>query len=224
MFPGPLGHSLAGKALLKKIWSFTTIHIRDFAIDSYGTVDDEPYGGGAGMVLRADVIKKAIESISDRTGPLIYFTPRGQKINQDIIKTLTSYSDVTFLCGRYEGVDERIFLHYPVLELSLGDFILSGGEMAALSLMDACIRLLPDVMGKEESILNESFENGLLEHPLYTKPALWEGLEVPDVLRSGHHGKIDKWKHQQSIEITRKRRPDLWVEYLKHNLSKKNEP
>ncbi|MDP3533529.1 MAG: tRNA (guanosine(37)-N1)-methyltransferase TrmD [Alphaproteobacteria bacterium] len=218
IFPGILGHSLIGKAHEKNIWSYATINIRDFAVDSYGTVDDVPFGGGAGMILRPDVIQAAIRSIPNRTGPLIYFTPRGQSLTQNLVKSLIQHPSLTLLCGRYEGVDERIFQHYDVLEISLGDFILTNGDIPAFALLDACIRLLPGVIGKQESLQNESFESGLLEHPLYTKPVSWEGLDVPEILRSGHHGKIDAWRHNESIKVTRQRRPDLWIDYLKNKL------
>lgn len=223
IFPGILGHSLIGKALEKNIWSFNTINIRDFAVDAYGSVDDVPFGGGAGMILRPDVIQKAIESIPNRTGPLIYFTPRGQPLTQKLVKSLVQHPSLTLLCGRYEGVDERIFQHYNVLEISLGDFVLTNGDIPAFALLDACIRLLPGVIGKQESLQHESFESGLLEHPLYTRPTSWEGLDVPEVLRSGHHGKVDAWRHKEAVNVTRQRRLDLWVQYLKNKLIKHNE-
>lgn len=221
MFPGTLGHSIAGKALNKKIWSYSTLNIRDFAIDSYGTVDDVPFGGGAGMVLKPDVIGPAIESLPQQNIPLIYFTPRGQKITQHLIKELSQKPGMNLLCGRYEGIDERIFQHYNIVELSLGDFVLSGGELPALALMDAVIRLLPNVMGKEESYLQESFENDLLEHSLYTKPVQWKDFEVPSVLRSGNHAEIEAWKTRNAIATTKERRPDLWVKFLEKKLSSK---
>lgn len=220
IFPGILGHSLIGKALTQNIWSYNIINIRDFAVDSYGTVDDVPFGGGAGMILRPDVIQSAIQSIPNRTGPLIYFTPRGQPLTQILVKNLVQNTSLTLLCGRYEGVDERVFQHYNIMEISLGDFILTNGDIPAFALLDACIRLLPGVIGKQESLQNESFESGLLEHPLYTKPVSWEGLDVPEILRSGHHGKIEGWRQQESIKVTRQRRLDLWVSYLKNKLVK----
>jgi tRNA (guanine37-N1)-methyltransferase len=213
MFPGTLAHSIAGKALKKGIWSYKCTNIRNYAYDKHGNVDDTPCGGGAGLVLRPDVIDAAIKD-THNAGLLIYFTPRGQKIDQPLVRSLAQEREMTFLCGRYEGVDQRIFDSHSVLELSLGDFILSGGELPAQVLLDAIIRLLPGVVGKQESLDQESFETGLLEHPLYTRPQVWNGMAVPEVLMSGHHAKIAEWQQRQSEDITRQRRPDLWSSYV----------
>jgi tRNA (guanine37-N1)-methyltransferase len=213
MFPSTLGQSLAGKALDKKIWSYRAINIRDFADDIHRTVDDAPFGGGAGMVMKADVLERAYLSLPHR-GRFIYMSPRGRVLNQNLVKELSRENTLTILCGRYEGVDERFLEHYQAEEISVGDYVLSGGEIAALTLLDACIRLLPGVMGNLDTAPNESFENNLLEHPHYTRPQSWQTadgtiLNVPDVLRSGHHDHIQKWRHDQSRLITRARRPDL---------------
>lgn len=216
MFPGYLGHSLAGRALEDNKWSYATIQIRDFATDKHQTVDDTPYGGGAGMVMRADVIERALLSLPT-PGRKIYLSPRGKLLSQDLVKELSQEQTLTLLCGRYEGVDQRVLDAQGFEEISIGDYVLSGGEVAALTLMDACIRLLPGVMGNPGTPDNESFgtaTGGLLEYPHYTRPPVWESaggdvLEVPDILKSGDHGKIEAWRRAQSLEITRKRRPDL---------------
>lgn len=213
MFPGPLGQSLSGKALEAGLWSLDTINIRDFATDKHRTVDDTPFGGGAGMVMRADVIDAALDSVSDRPGPVVYLSPRGSRLDQHTAKELAAGPGVTLLCGRYEGIDQRVLDKRQPREISLGDFILSGGEVAALTLLDACIRLLPGVIGADASLDEESFEDGLLEYPHYTRPAEWDGRAVPDVLLSGHHEKIDAWRKAQSEDVTRSRRPDLWSRY-----------
>ena len=213
MFPGPLAHSISGKALGKH-WSFDAINIRDFATDKHQTVDDTCFGGGAGMVMRPDVLDTALRSVSDlEENPLIYLSPRGRPLTQDMVKRFTSFPRISLICGRYEGIDERIIQSRDVQEVSIGDFVLSGGEMAALVFMDACIRLLPGVMGNDQSHEEESFEDGLLEYPHYTRPREWKGIEVPDVLFSGHHEKIKKWRREQSEKLTKERRPDLWEKY-----------
>lgn len=219
MFPGSLGQSLSGRALEKGLWSFNTINIRDFGEGVHKTVDDTPYGGGAGMVMRADVIEKALffqnrPIIRSSDHPLIYLSPRGLPLTQNKVKELSSAQNITLLCGRYEGVDQRVLDAHNIEEISIGDYILSGGEPAALILMDACIRLLPGVMGNDDTPIEESFSNGLLEYPHYTRPALWEAANghayaVPDILTSGDHGKIRKWREEQSRAITAQRRPDL---------------
>lgn len=211
LFPGPLGASLTGKAL-DKIWSCKAINIRDFATDIHKTVDDTPFGGGAGMVMKPDVIDAALNAETQDT-PLIYLSPRGEVFSQSLAKELSQGSGIRLLCGRYEGVDQRVLDKHKAQEISLGDFVLTGGELAALPFLDAIIRLLPGVVGKEESLQNESFENGLLEHPLYTRPASWEGREVPGVLREGNHAKIEEWKKHESERVTKERRPDLWEKY-----------
>jgi len=215
MFPGSLGVSLAGRALNEGKWSLETVQIRDFAIDKHRTVDDTPAGGGAGMVLRVDVLAAAVDHALDLHPdcPVIAMTPRGKPLTQERVRTLAAGPGVTVLCGRFEGFDERIFQGRAVEEVSVGDIVLSGGEPAALMLLDACIRLLPGVMGATASGTEESFEAGLLEYPHYTRPPEWEGLAIPDVLRSGDHAKIAAWRKQRSADDTRARRPDLWDSY-----------
>jgi len=211
MFPGPLGESLAGKALADGVWSLGTVNIRDFAVDSYGTVDDSPFGGGPGMVMRPDVVHAALEAAAGAPGPVIYLTPRGRPLDQATVRGLAAGPGMTVLCGRYEGVDQRVLEAHDMVEISLGDFVLSGGEPAAIALIDACVRLLPGVMGDENSLDEESFQSGLLEYPHYTRPAEWLGRKVPDVLLSGHHEKIRAWRREQAERVTRERRPDLWA-------------
>ena len=212
MFPGPLGISIAGRALEEGVWSCQPIQIRDFATDKHRTVDDTPAGGGAGMVLRADVLAAAVDhaltALPD--APLLAMTPRGKPLTQARVRQLATGPGVTILCGRFEGFDERIFEARPIEEVSMGDIVLSGGEPAALMLLDACIRLLPGVMGAALSGDEESFENGLLEYPHYTRPQEWEGRTIPEVLRSGDHAKIAAWRKQRAEDDTRLRRPDLW--------------
>lgn len=212
MFPGPLGHSLAGRALDEGTWSLDAVQIRDFAQDRHRTVDDTPAGGGAGMVLRVDVLARAIDHARARQpdAPVLAMTPRGRPLTQARVRELAAGPGVTILCGRFEGFDERIFGGRDVEEVSVGDVVLSGGECAALIVLDACIRLLPGVMGAASSGHEESFENGLLEYPHYTRPIDWEGRTIPEVLRSGDHAKIAAWRHARSVDDTRLRRPDLW--------------
>ncbi len=212
MFPGPLGVSLAGRALTEGKWTCDPIHIRDFATDRHRTVDDTPAGGGAGMVLRADILAKAVDHALERRPdlPVLAMTPRGAPITQARVRELAAGPGATILCGRFEGFDERIFDARPIEQVSMGDIILSGGEMAALLLLDACVRLLPGVMGAASSGVEESFETGLLEYPHYTRPVEWEGRTIPQVLRSGDHAKIAAWRKQQAEIDTRLRRPDLW--------------
>ncbi|WP_176591677.1 tRNA (guanosine(37)-N1)-methyltransferase TrmD [Sphingobium sp. EM0848] len=216
MFPGPLGVSLAGRALAEGKWACDPIHIRDFATDKHRTVDDTPAGGGAGMVLRADILGLAIDHALEQAPdlPVIAMTPRGAPITQGRIRQLAAGPGATILCGRFEGFDERIFEARPVEQISMGDIILSGGEMGALMLLDACIRLLPGVMGAASSGDEESFESGLLEYPHYTRPVIWEGRTIPEVLRSGDHAKIAAWRKQRAEEDTRLRRPDLWERHI----------
>ena len=212
MFPGPLGVSLAGRAREEGKWSLEAVQIRDFAIDKHRTVDDTPAGGGAGMVLRADVLGAAIDHAKARNpdSPILAMTPRGASLSQARVRELSAGPGVIVLCGRFEGFDERIFAARGVEEVSVGDIVLSGGEPAAIMLLDACIRLLPGVMGAASSGTEESFEQGLLEYPHYTRPAEWEGRTIPEVLRSGDHAKIAAWRKSQSEIDTRSRRPDLW--------------
>lgn len=216
MFPGYLGHSLAGRALERGDWTFNAVQIRNFGEGKHQTVDDTPFGGGAGMVMRADIIEKALLSVKD-PGRKIYMSPRGKVLNQALVKELSAESTLTILCGRYEGVDQRVLDAHGFEEISIGDYVLSGGEVAALTMMDACIRLLPGVMGNEATPDAESFGSetgGLLEYPHYTRPAEWidssgQAWGVPDVLKSGNHAEINKWRTAQSLEITKARRPDL---------------
>lgn len=212
MFPGPLGMSLAGKALTEGTWSLRAANIRDFATDKHRSVDATPAGGGPGMVLRADVVAAALDGCADGT-PVLAMTPRGVPLTQARVRDLAKGPGVTVLCGRFEGFDERLFEARGVEPVSIGDYILSGGETAALVLLDACVRLLPGVMGAPLSGDDESFESGLLEHPHYTRPPVWEGLGIPEVLRSGDHAKIAAWRQAQSEADTRLRRPDLWERY-----------
>lgn len=215
MFPGPLGYSLAGKAR-GTCWDYTAVNIRDFAENKHKTVDDTPFGGGPGMVMRPDVLDRALSSLPDTRGePLIYLSPRGCPLTQSMVKEFTSTPKINLICGRYEGIDERLFQVWNIREVSVGDYVLAGGEMAALVLMDACIRLLPGVMGDHQSLDDESFQNGLLEYPHYTRPQVWKGLDVPPVLVSGHHAQIQAWKQEQSEALTAARRPDLWEAYIK---------
>lgn len=213
MFPGSLGHSISGKALELGAWSYTALNIRDFATDKHKTVDDTPFGGGAGMVMRPDVIENALMSLNN-VGRKIYMSPRGRVLDQALAMELAATPALTILCGRYEGVDQRLLDAHDFEEISIGDYVLSGGEPAALILMDACIRLLDGVMGNVETVSEESFSDGLLEYPHYTRPAEWTDAFgnthiVPDILRSGDHGKVAKWRDEQSLEITKARRPDL---------------
>ena len=219
MFPGILGQSLTGKALSEGLWSLDPIDIRMFARGKHRNVDDTPAGGGAGMVLRADVVARAVD-FADKgharaDWPVVYLSPRGKRFDQAMARRFSKAKGITLLCGRFEGVDQRVLDARDVEEVSLGDFILTGGEIAAQALIDATVRLLPDVLGNAQSIEEESFSDGLLEHPQYTRPNEWEGREIPAVLTSGHHGKVAEWRRARSEEITRERRPDLWAAYEK---------
>jgi len=212
-FPGLLGESLTGKALKDGIWQLQTTDLRRFGVGKHRNVDDTPSGGGAGMVLRADVVANAIGDTRRKARgrmPLIYLSPRGVPFTQQIAQDLSEQDGVTLLCGRFEGVDERVLEHYEIIEISMGDYVLTGGELPAMTLIDACVRLLPGVLGNAESAVEESHSNGLLEHPQYTRPAEWEGLTIPEVLTSGDHGKVAKWRKDMSEKITAERRPDLW--------------
>jgi len=209
MFPGPLSQSLAGRALDNGAWSLNVTNIRDFARDRHRTVDDTPFGGGAGMVLRPDIVDAAVASVADDR-PLVCLTPRGRRLTQDDVRRLAVGSGVILLCGRYEGIDQRVIEAWQMQEISIGDYVLSGGELGALVLLDATVRLLPRVMGSSESALEESFSSGLLEYPHYTRPAEWQGRAVPDILLSGHHAAVAAWRQAEAERITRERRPDLW--------------
>ncbi|MFK4820330.1 tRNA (guanosine(37)-N1)-methyltransferase TrmD [Ochrobactrum quorumnocens] len=212
MFPGPLGISLAGKALAESTWSLDTVQIRDFAEGKHRMVDDTPSGGGAGMVMKPDVVARALDSVAD-TRPMLLMSPRGAPLTQKRVRELADGPGAIILCGRFEGVDERVIEGRELEEISIGDYILSGGETAAIVLLDAIVRLLPGVMGNRESGETESFETGLLEHPHYTRPQVWEGRSIPEILTSGNHGAIDKWRHTEALRITKERRPDLWEAY-----------
>jgi tRNA (guanine37-N1)-methyltransferase len=211
MFPGPLGISLAGRAMGEGIWSLETVQIRDFATDRHRSVDDTPAGGGAGMVMRADVLAAAVDHVLAKRpeAPMLAMTPRGRLLDQALVRELAAGPGVSILCGRFEGMDERLFEARPIVPVSIGDYVLSGGEPAALALLDACVRLLPGVMGAASSGEEESFESGLLEYPHYTRPVEWEGRTIPEVLRSGDHAKIAAWRAERARADTRSRRPDL---------------
>ena len=213
MFPGPLGASLAGKGLARGLWSLDVLDIRDFARDKHRSVDDQPYGGGPGMVMRPAVVDAALAAVAERPGPVIYLSPRGALLDQRRVRALAREAGATLLCGRYEGLDERVIAARGLEEVSVGDYVLSGGEPAAIVLIDAVVRLLPGVMGNEESPEEESFERGLLEYPHYTRPADWRGMTVPEVLVSGNHAEIRAWRREQAEAATRARRPDLWARY-----------
>jgi len=215
MFPGPLGHSLAGSALEQGVWTLETLNIRDFTRDRHRTVDDAPYGGGPGMVMRPDVIDAALTRAAERAPglPAIVLTPRGALLTQARARALAAGPGVTLLCGRFEGIDHRVIEARGLEELSLGDFVLSGGEPAAIAVLDACVRLLPGVIGAVESLAEESFERGLLEYPHYTRPQDWNGRAVPEILLSGHHERVRAWRQEQAEAVTRARRPDLWARY-----------
>lgn len=213
MFPGPLGVSLVGQALAAGLWSLTTLQIRDFGLGKHRQVDDTPAGGGAGMVLRADVLGPALDAArsGNPDAPLIYLSPRGRPLNQDLAKNLAAGPGAVLLAGRFEGIDERVIAGRELQEVSIGDYVLSGGELAAMVLIDACVRLLPGVLGAAESLASESFESGLLEYPQYTRPREWEGKSIPDVLLSGDHKAIEAWRRAESLRVTAERRPDLLV-------------
>ncbi len=213
MFPGPLGISLAGRALASGLWSLEALDIRAHAADKHGTVDDTPAGGGPGMVMKADVLAKAIDTIPADSRPRLIMSARGAPLTQSRVRELASGDGAVILCGRFEGVDERLIAARRLEEVSLGDFVLSGGEVACLALLDACVRLIPGVMGKEASGIEESFSDGLLEYPQYTRPAVFEGLPIPEVLTSGDHAKVTKWRLSEAERLTRERRPDLWASY-----------
>jgi tRNA (guanine37-N1)-methyltransferase len=214
MFPGPLGLSLAGKALASGAWSLDVVDIRTFATDKHRTVDDTPAGGGPGMVMKADVLGRAIDATPTDTRPRLLMSPRGTPLTQARIEALTGDAGVVLVCGRFEGIDERVIAARGLEEVSVGDYVLSGGEIAAMALIDACVRLLPGVMGTAASGAEESFTDGLLEYPHYTRPQLWEGRPIPEILTSGDHAKIAAWRRAEAERLTRERRPDLWAAFL----------
>lgn len=208
IFPGFLGHSLTGRALNEGIWQLQTVNIRDYAFDKHGSVDDTPCGGGAGMIMRPDVLGEAIEHNYDG-GKIIYMSPKGKPLTQKKVHELSKEDNLTIICGRFEGIDDRVIEEYNIEEISIGDYILTGGEQAAMVMLDAIVRLLPGVLGNSASTENESFEGNLLEYPQYTRPVEWKGRKVPDILMSGHHENVSKWQKEQALQITKERRPDL---------------
>ena len=216
VFPGPLSKGLYGKALLNNLWKLKVVNIRDSADDKHKTVDDTPYGGGSGMLLKADVLAKSLDENKNENERILYLSPKGKKFDQNLAKELADEKSLSIICGHFEGVDERILSTRNIEEVSIGDYVLSGGESAAYVVIDSILRLLPGVLGNENSKLDETFENGLLEYPQYTKPQIWEEKAVPDVLLSGDHNKIKHWRLSQSEAITRVRRPDLWKKYKKN--------
>ena len=215
VFPGPLAKGLYGKALSNKLWNLNVINIRDAATDKHKTVDDTPYGGGTGMLLKADVLAKALDQKVKKGERIFYLSPKGKKFDQKLAQELAKEKSISLICGHFEGVDERVLTTRNIEEISIGDYVLSGGETAALVVLDSILRLLPGVLGNEKSSIDETFENGLLEYPQYTKPQIWEEKSVPEVLLSGDHAKIKDWRLSQSEAITRVRRPDLWQKYKK---------
>ena len=216
VFPGPLAKGLYGKALTNKLWNLSVINIRDSANDKHKTVDDTPYGGGTGMLLKADVIAKSLDQNIKKGERIFYLSPKGRKLDQKFIQDLSKEKSISLICGHFEGVDERVLTTRNIEEISIGDYVLSGGETAALVVLDSILRLLPGVLGNDKSSTDETFENGLLEYPQYTKPQIWEEKSVPEVLLSGDHSKIKDWRLSQSEAITRDRRPDLWQKYKKN--------
>ena len=215
-FPGPLAKGLYGKAQANKLWDLNVINIRDAATDKHKTVDDTPYGGGTGMLLKADVLAKSLDQNIKKGERVFYLSPKGKKFDQELAKDLSKEKSLSLICGHFEGVDERILTTRNIEEISIGDYVLSGGETAAFVVLDSILRLLPGVLGNDKSIADETFENGLLEYPQYTKPQIWEEKSVPEVLLSGDHSKIKDWRLSQSEAITRDRRPDLWEKYKKN--------
>ena len=215
VFPGPLAKGLYGKALNNKLWDLSVVNIRDSANDKHQTVDDTPYGGGTGMLLKADVLAKSLDQNIKKGERIFYLSPKGKKLDQKFIEELSKEKSISLICGHFEGVDERVLTTRNIEEISIGDYVLSGGETAALVVLDSILRLLPGVLGNDKSSTDETFENGLLEYPQYTKPQIWEKKSVPEVLLSGDHNKIKDWRLTQSEAITRVRRPDLWQKYKK---------
>ncbi|HKD24921.1 MAG TPA: tRNA (guanosine(37)-N1)-methyltransferase TrmD [Xanthobacteraceae bacterium] len=219
LFPGPLGASLAGKGRAHGLWSLEAVDIRDFATDRHRSVDDTPAGGGPGMIMRADVLGRAIDAVPGGQRPRLLMSARGRRLNQTLVRELVEGPGVVVACGRFEGVDERVIARRGLVEVSIGDYVLAGGELAAMVLIDACVRLIPGVMGKERSAADESFSANLIEYPQFTRPQVWEGLTIPEVLTSGDHGKVDAWRRAEAERLTRERRPDLWAAYQAHRQS-----
>jgi tRNA (guanine37-N1)-methyltransferase len=224
MFPGPLGASLAGKAAARRLWSLAAVDIRDYATDKHRAVDDTPAGGGPGMVMKPDVIARAIDAVAADDRPRLLMSPRGRLLTQARVRELAGGPGITIVCGRFEGIDERVIAGRSLEEVSIGDYVLSGGEIAAMAVVDACVRLILGVMGKEASGVEETFSDGLLEYPQFTKPQVWEGDSIPEVLISGDHGKVEAWRRDEARRITRERRPDLWAAYLARHDSLKKAP
>lgn len=217
MFPATLGQSLAGRALENQTWSLNVKNIRDYALDKHRTVDDAPLGGGHGMVLKPDVVSAALDDVSTAKGRRVYMSPRGVPLTQNLAREISCEDGIVIVCGRYEGLDQRVIDHHQLQEVSVGDYILSGGELAAQIMLDSIVRLLPGVMGKEIGHLEESFETGLLEHDHYTQPRVWNGRSAPEILASGHHEKIAAWRVDQAKQVTKERRPDIWKRFLAKN-------
>lgn len=217
MFPATLGQSLAGRALENQTWSLDVKNIRDYALDKHRTVDDAPLGGGHGMVLKPDVVSAALDDVSTAKGRRVYMSPRGVPLTQNLAREISGEDGIVIVCGRYEGLDQRVIDHHQLQEVSVGDYILSGGELAAQIMLDSIVRLLPGVMGKEIGHLEESFETGLLEHDHYTQPRVWNGRSAPEILASGHHEKIAAWRVDQAKQVTKERRPDIWKRFLAKN-------
>lgn len=213
LFPGFLGYSLTGRALEEGIWSVETVNIRDYATDKHGSVDDTPCGGGAGMVMRPDILGHALKA-NYRGGKILAMSPKGKPLTQEMVRVYAEEDEINIVCGRFEGIDERVIEAFEIEEVSIGDYILTGGEQAAQILLDAVVRLLPGVLGNAESTMSESFEDNLLEYPQYTRPTEWEGRRVPEILLGGHHQKIENWRKEQAMKTTQERRPDLWKKYL----------
>jgi tRNA (guanine37-N1)-methyltransferase len=225
LFPGPLGASLAGKASANGLWSLETLDIRDFATDRHRSVDDTPAGGGPGMIMKPDVLGRAIDAVPDDGRPRLLMSPRGQPLTQTWVRELVRGPGIVTVCARFEGVDERVITRRGLVEVSIGDYVLAGGELAAMVVIDACVRLIPGVMGKECSGADESFSANLIEYPQFTRPPVWEGLAIPEVLTSGDHGKVEAWRRTEAERLTRERRPDLWTAYqADRRLRKKSSP
>jgi tRNA (guanine37-N1)-methyltransferase len=224
MFPGPLGASLAGKASARGLWSLAAVDIRDYATDKHRAVDDTPAGGGPGMVMKPDVIARAIDAMAADDRPRLLMSPRGRLLSQARVRELAGGPGITVVCGRFEGIDERVITGRRLEEVSIGDYVLSGGEIAAMAVIDACVRLIPGVMGKEASGVEETFSDGLLEYPQFTRPQVWEGGSIPELLTSGDHGKVEAWRRDEARRITGERRPDLWAAYLARHDSLKKAP